>query len=179
MKNQKGMMGLVEILIVMAIITIGGFIWWRMAGSPALVTDVPDDELVELTEASDVAKLPSVTPKTFIKYMEGLLELNESEETGCITTYIVDMISTVNVSGQVGSEYTSAKPGNSCIFAAATTWYLKDGAWTMISYSGPIGCNELASTTIYSEFMGGCVDDEDPAETILSNPNGSIKDTEL
>lgn len=132
------------------------------------ITVLPEDERVKLEKPSDVDNLPDVTPESFKSYIRSKLIANKPDN-GCYSTYSVDRISAVNISGGVGQ---TDKDGEYC-GGATMFWYLQDKQWKENPTQSMQSCEEIEQTTIYEEFIEICYSSNDK---IISNPNGSIDD---
>lgn len=128
--------------------------------APKVITEVD----LLLQKPGDGAKLPDVTPGSFVTFVEFKLstfecDFDEFPEGG----YSIQKISDEFISGSLSS----------CGGGAAIVWYLNAEGWQELGFQSPVPCSELAATKIPSDFLAECYDDVD-AESILLNPNGPL-----
>jgi len=198
--NQKGVIEPIQVLLIIMIIGVMGFVGYRITQSkedevvPVATQQVEEvaeevkaqpeediikavDPAVELFTVEDISKLPDYTPASFVEYMTGELEKNVADENGCIMVYGVNKVSPLNIGGGTGavSATTLGEEGN-CSGGASTVWYLKDGKWSYLGFQSIPNCDEIASTTIYKEFSIANCYDTTTENALTPNPNGSIYD---
>lgn len=134
-----------------------------------------DDEIT-ITSEKDLELLPQTTPASFVKYLDEELKKDARESSECQTRYYVrlDTMSDVNIDGAVESIESNSNDGeNHCYGGARVIWYLQDDKWDAMGLQGEPSCDELAKTSIYSEYLSSCWD-PDIGNDGAPNPNGSI-----
>jgi len=129
---------------------------------PALKVITEVDLLLQ--RPGDGSKMPIVTPKSFVTFIESKLgafecDFDEFPEGG----YTISKISDEFIGGSLSS----------CGGGAAIVWFLDASGWQELGYQSPVPCSELVASKIPSDFLAECYDDAD-AESILGNPNGPL-----
>jgi len=127
---------------------------------------------IKMQTASDIGKLPSYTPASFVTYMKSLLANNSSREaTGCgmvVAQYQISQISQVNITGGV---VPVNEGGETCTGGAPDIWVLNPAStWDEETRNGTV-CRSKNGGAVYQEFASEC----DPGNgSFIKNPNGSI-----
>lgn len=150
--------------------TADGQTFTRAGNTSTSIVDLGELRIT-LTSENDLEKLPDDVPSSFVTYLKGEFRkaAAEDSETACKMSYSVKRYSNVNIDGSSGP----ATDTEGCGSGAHTIWYLQDDQWHQVGLQGAWSCAEVAKTTIYREFLETCVD-SDSAQSMVSNPNGSI-----
>ncbi len=129
---------------------------------------------ISLKTAADVDKLPAVTPASFKAFMLEKLQNNKPSAEGCILSYNVSKISSVNIKGGGATVSTTGEFGGECVGGAPVLWVITpDGKWDEVSLNGVV-CKSSGGGLVYEEFAAECYKDPN-TDSLVKNPNGSIK----
>ncbi len=195
MKKKQNGFSVIEVLLVLVIAGMIGFVGWYV-WSRNNVSDTPptassrqqqqpssnsikvQDVNVEILSGDDLSKLPENTPKGFVDaFREKIKGTVSPDSYGCTTLFRVDKISIINVKASYGwvEINNGIKVENSmiCGGGAYSIWAFQNNKWKEVAVgNSEIGCNQISSPKVYSEFVEMCYLDNDQPN--IPNPNGSI-----
>ena len=123
---------------------------------------------------ADLDSLPNDIPVGLRESLSKKLANKQEDSMGCAVAYMFYKYNDVNAYGAVGSvDKTTGKYSDTCGGGSASYWYvMQDGTWEVFNTQQGIGCSQLATVKIYSEFLAQCMSDEKNWDVPIANTNG-------